>query len=98
RDQATTRAYPRLRPLQLAEVGDYTEAPRAVEAQPRALRLQVAPGEHAGRRRPLGERRGGARVELVAVGGHHEAVARMRLPGEHQEAHGVSRRPAASPR
>ncbi len=52
------------------------------------LNLEVAPGENV--RGFLPERRGGrgTRMELVAVRGEHEAITRMQVQGEGDQAHG----------
>ena len=52
-------------------------------------RLEVAAGEEA--LVPPVRGRGGARVELVAVGGDDQPVARMRVERDQREAHGAGR-------
>src|SRR5690606_2500116 len=49
--------------------------------------LEVAPGNDARRILPARQRRGRACMELVAVAGQHQPPARMRVPGEGDDAH-----------
>ena len=68
------------------KIGDGREAPGLADREPAAARLQVAPGEY---RFIIGPpvcilRR--ATVRLIAVAGEDQAVSRMGLPGEYDEA------------
>ena len=44
---------------------------------------QVAAADHASRGVPGRQRRGGARVEFVAIRRHHQPVSRVATPREH---------------
>ena len=52
------------------------------DGEPGAARLQIATADDAGDVRPGRKRRGGPRMEFIAVGGDHQAVLRMAAPGE----------------
>jgi hypothetical protein len=77
--------------LRVAEIGQRGKAPVARYAEPSAALLQIAPGEHLRMIVPPVGRRRRARIELVAVSGDDEAIVRVRLYGEQQQAHAQSR-------
>ena len=72
-----------------AHIGQQRPSPVAADAEPGAAADEIASGENAAKRRlgaPRG-RRGGARVQLVAVGGHHQRVERMGVKPDDCETH-----------
>src|SRR5690606_36393099 len=73
--------------VRFAEIGHHREAAVPAHAQPGTARFQIAPAEHLRRIRPPVRGAGRALMELVAVTGKDQRIARMNLPGDGEQAH-----------
>src|SRR5262245_10659248 len=75
------------RPIGLTNIRHGREAPAAIESEPRAPRFEIATAEHA---RPIGPPRRARRpprVQLVAISGDDQRVARRGAERDDDEAH-----------
>src|SRR6185437_10373879 len=90
RNETAARRSLRLRPLQIPEVRDHSEAPPPVQRQPGSVGAQIATGQDVQRWRPFRHRRRGTLVKLIPVRGDHEGVPRVCLPGYDEQAHVAS--------
>jgi len=81
-DDETARAATPLRALGRTDIGQRREPPTGVDGEPGPARFQVASTDDV---REILPSRGGRRracMELVAVGGEHQAIARAAVMGD----------------
>src|SRR6185437_11018238 len=87
RDEAAARGCLGRCPHEIAKIRDDAEAAAAIDAQPGAARAQIPSGQDVTGRGPAPEGCSGPLVVLIAIGGNHQAVARVCVPREHEQAH-----------